>query len=309
MPELSVIVPIYNVEKYLSRCIDSILAQTYANFELILINDGSLDRCAEIMEQHAKKDSRIVTIYQENKGVSAARNAGLKIAQGKYISFVDPDDYIESSFFEELIGLLEEKELDIACCNWRSVLENGEKKEHLVNSIPQYMEQKDFVKHLFDTPRTIGGSNCNKIFLKAKIQEVYDENLKICEDNLFLVNYCRYIENAGYIDKPLYYVFERSDSAMRSDHTKLIKGLDVRKKIILISRGISRDSGMYAEKDFLDSCYLYFKQFQREKDDQYSLYSLDLLRDYLKKNLFKVVFNSKIFWKTKILYFKTCIVK
>ena len=309
MFELSVIVPIYNVEKYLERCIDSILTQTYTDFELILVNDGSPDRCAEIMERYAKKDRRIVTIYQENKGVSAARNAGLKIAQGKYISFIDPDDYVERGFFEEVIRLLEEKGVDIACCNWCSVLENGEKKEHLVNSIPQYMKQEEFVKHLFDTPRTIGGSNCNKIFLKEKIQEIYDENLKICEDNLFLINYCKNIEKAGYLNKPLYCIFERSNSATRNDYTKLTTGLEVREKIILISRNISRESGMYAEKDFLDSCCLYFKEFQREKDRQYSLYSLDLLRNYLKKNLFKVIFNSKIFWKTKILYFKICIVK
>lgn len=303
MPELSVIVPIYNVENYLSCCIDSILAQTYANFELILINDGSPDRCAEIMEQYAEEDSRIVTIYQENNGVSAARNAGLKIAEGKYVSFIDPDDYIESRFFEELIGLIEEKELDIACCNWCSVSENGEKKEHLVNSIPQYMNQKDFVKHLFDTPRTIGGSCWNKVFLKEKIEDFFDENIAIGEDWLFFVNYCKNLTKAGYINKALYCFFERPDSATRKDVKVLINGLHVKEHIIQIAKNISKDTQMYAEKDFLDCCYLFFRQF--EEDQQYSLHSLELLKNYLKNNLFKVVFNSKIFWKTKLLYFTT----
>ena len=309
MPKLSIIVPIYNVEKYLSRCIDSILAQTYTDFELILINDGSPDNCAEIIEQYAKVDKRIITIYQENKGVSAARNAGLRIAKGKYIGFIDPDDYIESSFFDELIGLLEEKALDIVCCNWCSVFENGEKNIHKVNAVPQNMKQKEFVNRLFDLPRTIGGSNWNKIFHKEQITELYDETLNICEDNLFLINYCQNIKKAGYINKPLYYIYERSESATRKDNTKLTTGLKVRKKIISIAKGISKESGMYAEKDFLDSCYLYFKQFEGEKDKQYSDYSVELLKDYVRSNFLSLIFNSKIYWKTKLLYFKVSMMK
>lgn len=309
MPELSVIVPIYNVEKYLEKCIDSILAQTYIDFELILINDGSPDGCAEIMEQYAKKDSRIVTIHQENKGVSAARNAGLEIAKGKYVGFVDPDDYIASAFFEKLINLIEINNLDIACCNWYSVFENGDKFIHKIPEIPEQMNQREFVNHIFDSPRTVYGSNCNKIFRKDKIIDFYDESIRICEDNLFLINYCKNIKIAGYINFPLYYVRERADSSTRKKSTKLVEGLEVRKKIISIAKDISKESGRYAEKDFLDSCYLYYKQFRGEEDKKYSVYSLSLLKDYLKKNFFYIVLNTKIYWKTKILYLSVCMMK
>ena len=91
--ELSIIVPIYNVERWLKRCLDSILTQTFNNFELILVDDGSPDKCSEIIEKYIRKDKRVVAIYQNNRGVSAARNAGLKIAQGEFIAFVDPDDW------------------------------------------------------------------------------------------------------------------------------------------------------------------------------------------------------------------------
>ena len=94
-PEISIIVPIYNVEKYLPRCIESILAQTFTNFELILVNDGSEDDSGEVCDRYAKEDKRIKVIHKKNGGVSSARNAGLKNSIGNYIGFVDPDDYIK----------------------------------------------------------------------------------------------------------------------------------------------------------------------------------------------------------------------
>ena len=93
---ISIIVPVYNVDKYLSKCIDSIISQTYNDIELILVDDGSPDNSPKICDEYARKDNRIIVIHKENGGVSSARNAGLDIAKGKYIGFVDPDDYIVS---------------------------------------------------------------------------------------------------------------------------------------------------------------------------------------------------------------------
>ena len=98
MPKVSIIVPVYNTEKYLARCIDSILAQTFTDFELILVNDGSKDNSGKICDEYAQKDSRIVVIHKENGGVSSARNKGIDVAQGEWISFVDSDDWISSDF-------------------------------------------------------------------------------------------------------------------------------------------------------------------------------------------------------------------
>lgn len=115
-PNVSVIVPIYNVEKYLSRCIDSILVQTYQNYELILINDGSPDNCAQIIDKYAKENSKIVAIQQNNQGLSAARNAGIDIAKGMYITFIDSDDYVYPEYLARLVSAIERNDADISIC-------------------------------------------------------------------------------------------------------------------------------------------------------------------------------------------------
>lgn len=97
-PAFSIIVPVYNAESTLQRCVDSILAQTFEDFELILINDGSKDQSGDICDEYAAKDSRVKTVHKTNGGVSSARNAGLRIAQGEYIAFIDSDDYIDNDY-------------------------------------------------------------------------------------------------------------------------------------------------------------------------------------------------------------------
>lgn len=297
MAQLSIIVPIYNVEKYLAKCIESILKQTYGDFELILINDGSPDNCYEIIELYAKRDSRIVAIHKENKGVSAARNTGLKNAKGKYISFVDPDDYIEPNFYSVLIEELEKNNADVVCCNWDCFYEDGLYRAHDVIGIPHIMNQKDFTKHIFDSPRTLAGSNCNKLFLKEKITEYYDEQLTICEDNMFLLEYCKNISKGCYVNNALYHILERSSSATRKNPEKIVKGLQVRRKLIDISKDIHHEVGKVAEKDFLDSCYLYMCQFSDMKQPKKEM------KDYIKKNGIGVLANNEIYWKTKLIYF------
>ena len=122
MAQISVIVPVYNTEKYLHRCIDSILAQTYTDFELLLINDGSTDESGEICDEYAKKDSRIVVIHKVNEGVSIARNTGIKRSSSKYITFIDSDDYIANDMIEQLYIALHNTESDISVCNFQSKL-------------------------------------------------------------------------------------------------------------------------------------------------------------------------------------------
>jgi len=118
-PVLSIIVPIYNVEEYLPKCIDSVLAQTFIDFELILVDDGSHDNCPQICDNYAAKDDRIVMIHKQNGGVSSARNAAMKIARGRYIAFVDGDDSIIPDAYEPMVREMEEYQLDILagrCC-------------------------------------------------------------------------------------------------------------------------------------------------------------------------------------------------
>ena len=127
MPKVSIVVPIYNTEKYLAQCIDSILAQTFTDFELILVNDGSKDNSGKICDEYALKDSRIVVIHKENGGVSSARNKGIEIAQGEWISFIDADDWITPLYLSDLITDITSSFADIVLHGRINVLSSNEK--------------------------------------------------------------------------------------------------------------------------------------------------------------------------------------
>lgn len=125
MKKISIIVPVYNVERYIERCVESICQQTYTNTEIILVDDGSTDSSGKICDEIAVKDPRIRVIHQQNSGLSAARNAGLAVAKGEYIAFVDSDDYIAQEMYSVMIENMEKYDLDIIGCT--SFRDKGEK--------------------------------------------------------------------------------------------------------------------------------------------------------------------------------------
>ena len=130
--KISVIIPVYNVEKYLSRCLDSIINQTYRNLEIIIVDDGSKDSSGKIADKYANEDSRIVVIHQENKGISAARNVGMSIASGRYILFEDSDDYVDYRCIEKLYNIIIEYDVDVACCKIEVIYESVQSEVSLV---------------------------------------------------------------------------------------------------------------------------------------------------------------------------------
>ena len=141
MPKLSIIVPIYNVEQYIHKCVDSILNQTFADFELILVDDGSPDGCGAICDEYAQKDKRIKVIHQKNSGVSVARNSALDVASGTYVMFVDSDDYVEPDLAEKCIRKAEEKDLDIVIFEFFYKLSNGVAAKNHIDE--KYHESKE----------------------------------------------------------------------------------------------------------------------------------------------------------------------
>lgn len=165
-PFISVIVPIYNVEKYLKKCVDSIINQTLTNIEIILVNDGSTDNCGQIIDEYANNDKRIVVVHKENGGQSSAKNMGLDIAKGKYIGFIDSDDFIHNDMYKNLYDAIENSKADICVCGREAYSEAGklyykkELEEELIDlncySIQDYITKKLFYKH------TVSG--CNKIY-------------------------------------------------------------------------------------------------------------------------------------------------
>ena len=125
MPKVSIVVPIYNVEKYLEQCIDSIINQTLKEIEIILVDDGSPDNCPQICDDYVKKDSRIKVVHKTNGGLSSARNAGIEIATGDYIGFVDSDDYIELDMYEKMYNIAIENNVDFVMSDYYSVSNEG----------------------------------------------------------------------------------------------------------------------------------------------------------------------------------------
>lgn len=302
MPKLSIIIPVFNVEAYVSRCINSVLSQTYTDFEVIIVNDGSQDKSGKIADIYAKKDNRIKVVHQENKGVSAARNAGLRESKGEYIGFVDPDDWIEPNMYSTLISLLEHENCDIVSCSWMNNDEKGKETQYYSDLPSTKMSREQFMMHFFDMPPTILGSVCLKVFRRNLLKSVFSEKYTICEDNLFLAENIVNIQNAFYTCTPLYHIFSRQDSTTRRDKSRLVLGLPVRKKIIRIARSVSEECGMLAENVFLDQCFA-FSNKHNVTDLEYLQMAREEFCDYLKNNYLSVFLNRKIHIKLKIIYF------
>lgn len=210
MPKLSVIVPVYKAEKYINKCLDTILSQTFTDFELILVDDGSPDKCGEICEQYAKSDNRIKVFHKENGGVSSARNLGLSEASGDYIAFVDPDDYIENNMFEEAISFLQKNNGDIICFEVCEV-------KGLRNKIGYHFDSDKIMtgsKALnFILEDIIDNSPCNKIYKKEVWHNIRFPNGRRYEDVATIYRTFAQANMVVYLKKALYYYIKHDGSA------------------------------------------------------------------------------------------------
>ena len=210
-PRVSIICPVYNVERYLNRCIDSILRQTNGDFELILIDDGSPDNSGKICDEYARNDKRIIVIHQPNGGVSSARNVGLRHAKGEWIAFIDSDDWVDDSFLEPIIG--NDNNTEFIHFGW--VRENP-KTGPVAVSIKEkgVFETKD----LFSL--SMWSSFCWSFFFKNEIIKKYtlsfNEKLKFSEDRLFIMQYATLAQRMRYLDATPYHYYINSESACRS---------------------------------------------------------------------------------------------
>lgn len=221
-PLISVIVPIYKVEAYLDRCISSIVQQTYYNLEIILVNDGSPDKCGEICDRWAEQDSRIHVIHKENGGLSDARNTGIEKAAGEYMAFIDSDDYIEPEMFERLLDAMIRTTSKMAVCNY--VYEFERENEYAKQSSPEnYQIQwemqvscQELFKLMQDGKYTFGEAAWNKLYQKSIFESVRYPLGKIHEDEYVfhrIVYQCEAIICIPYVG---YHYLQRQGSIMAS---------------------------------------------------------------------------------------------
>lgn len=224
---LSVVVPIYNVEDYLSECIESILNQTFKDFELILVNDGSTDNSLKICNEYLKKDERIQIINKENGGLSSARNSGIDVAKGEYIIFIDSDDLINKNMFEKMVRISIEKDADIVQCNYQKFYDNNDIEDSsIVNNELEELTPIKALYRFYDEKK----SECttvawNKLYKTSLFKNIRYPVGKIHED-VFTTHKLFFKANKIVcIEDKFYYYRQRENSITKSKYTK--KRLDV----------------------------------------------------------------------------------
>lgn len=224
MPKISIIIPVYNVEKYLRRCLDSVRSQTFSDFEVLCINDGSTDNSKKILDEYADCDSRFIVINKKNSGVSAARNDGIKHANGEYIHFMDADDFIDSRYYAEMVKMAESFGLDMVCSgfvtNTKYARDIIYKSKSVVNTI---------YKKLRNTYVLTDGYVWRYLFKTNFIKQNglrFDIKLISQEDAIFVLNAISYADSIGFVPGVYYHYMFNDMSALNNRdkmHHKKIK--------------------------------------------------------------------------------------
>lgn len=293
---ISVIVPIYNVEKYLSKCIDSILNQTYINIEILLIDDGSTDNCGSICEKYKIKDSRIKVIHKANGGLSNARNYGLDNSKGSYICFVDSDDYLEPTYLEELKNNIDYYESDISICNF-----NYHNYNRITTSSYKILSFCSEGKEKYvNLQNEFGGLTViawNKLYKREIFNNIRYPDGKIFEDSYIICDLLDNAQKISYILKPLYNYVCRKESIANSFTLNHFNKIDSYDKII---ESITK-KGFYdlidIEKNRKMNCLI----INLSKMKRYGIKNNEMWNMYYKK---LVEINKEVKWKTSTKYNK-----
>lgn len=301
---ISIIVPIYKVEKYLETCINSILSQTFTNFELILVDDGSPDRCGFICDEYKKKDKRIKVIHKKNGGLSDARNAGLDIATGKYIGFVDSDDIIHPKMYEILFNCMSKSDSDIVQCNFKKI----KNLDEIVDSLGKYngtfkeYDNKAAIIDMIDNNK-INVNSWNKLYKRELFETLRFPKGKIHEDEFLTYKLLYNSRKIAYINEELYYYYQNDNGIMNGSNIlkrlDRIEALEERSKFFLENG----DNDLYNKSNSalffaLNKLYFIFKRNEQLKKDKENIEKLkrkiEKVSMLLENNNYLSSTNSKI---------------
>ena len=284
--KISVIIPVYNVEKYLDKCVNSVIAQTYQNLQIILVDDGSTDASPVMCDEYAEKYSQIQVIHKKNGGLSSARNAGLDLASGDYITFLDSDDYVSSTCYEELYVAVQGRADVIACTCFRRVDESGtiyERKDPHndpgTTSNVEYL--RELLLHIGDV------SVCTKLFPRQMLKEKRFDETKLNEDLLFMTELISDFQNIVYTGEVGYYYLIRKNSTS-SGYGKAVE--DMAPNAIAVNMMVQREFPELSEEGnrfalFQNMAYLILvPKNLRNADNRKYIESLA----YIKKNFLRL---------------------
>ena len=211
MPTISVIVPVYKVEPYIRKCVDSILGQTFSDIQVILVDDGSPDQCGKICDEYAKQDNRVEVIHKENGGLSDARNAGMKVATGDLITFVDSDDYVEPAMFEKMLDAMVQSDAEIAYCNFLLEYEFKPNESPYRNSGDIVIrDPKNVLQDMM--MEKVSCSACTKLYKSGFLTSLQFPEGKNYEDRLVMYEWVALCKKVVWVDSPFYHYVERQTS-------------------------------------------------------------------------------------------------
>ncbi len=318
-PLISVIVPVYNVESYLKVCVDSILAQTYENLEIILVDDGSKDSSGKMCDEYAEKDARIKVVHKKNGGVSSARNKGLDVASGEYIGFVDSDDSTKPNMFEILYKNMVTSDADVSVCKANNCTKQA--GDGTVDSSPEndiaIFNMSESIENIF-IGRHFVGHVWNKLFKAELIDGIrFCEEISVMEDTLFSISAILRAKRVCFTKKPLYNYLTRQGSVLRRGFNEnLLQALAVCEKTDALLKENGLDISM---KKYFDTFVVlsdivilrrlgndkkvikkYAPILKRDIKSHYNKESLPYMSSSTKKNMYLMM----ISWRLYFLVFK-----
>lgn len=234
-PKISVIVPIYNTHRHLRRCLDSIINQNYTNLQILLINDGSTDSSPSICDEYAALDERVTAIHTHNHGVSSARNLGIEMSIGDFVSFIDSDDWIEVDSYEHLIGCILKHHVDAVMFEYSVDYENGRTLKKSNYGIQGIMDKSSAIEA---TISSLNKFAVTKLYSKHIIGNVrFNEDIHIGEDTLFACSVLRKANNVYFTNKLVYHYVQSVNSSTRCKfNSKRLTGVDAYRGLILLCK-------------------------------------------------------------------------
>lgn len=297
--KISVIIPVYKVEEFLDDCVQSVIAQTHRNTEIILVDDGSPDNCPAMCDGWAEKDNRIKVIHKPNGGLSDARNAGLDVATGDYISFVDSDDWILPEMYEKMLFVMQKENADICACNIRSCYPDHEEvwgcKEYFTGKSEQILDML-----YSDTKYPV--SAWNKLYKKECWEKLRFPAGKICEDAFTTYQLVHNAECIVQMPEAFYCYRIRPQSIMTSAFT--IKRMDEEEAWRVNYQFVKMYYPMLYKKAFrfyLQKVHVLIRTISREQRKEYSQ-QFEYLKKIMKTNMIFLVFKSGLNWKYRIKF-------
>ncbi|MBQ3475399.1 MAG: glycosyltransferase family 2 protein [Bacilli bacterium] len=297
-PLVTIIIPVYNAEKYIGKCLESVCNQEYNNLEIIVVDDGSKDDSSRIINEYSKRDSRIKYINQENKGVSFARNVALKVASGEYIQFTDSDDILKVDMIKKMVNVALKNNSDIVICGYDNYIEASNEVNHI--HLNKY--NLSFKEVISNEATNYGGFPWNKLIKKDCIKKEYRTDIHFYENLLLFLDNSIYIKNYSIIDEPLYVYNINNTSAV---HTKKYnkKRMTMLKALEYVIKSVDikyKDYYIYLFVNKYYENYIYLKRTEEGKIFR-NTYFLKV------KSYKKIIFKSKtIGLKYKVKLFIIC---